>query len=203
MIVAWIIGIHGLSVAVSVLQFLREGKIPDVQALVRGLKDASEPLVALEQLVESARLRSLGEAAAIAFPLCVGKLILSVLLVISSGMAMSGRPGSRLLAMQALLASAALSIASFWLLRDARYASIDVIVSVRDLLPKLLANEPPQILELWTAILDKPVLLSLSRMSLILLDVGALLMGAVALTTNKTKAFFDAVAEEAEEAEDP
>ncbi len=203
MVVAWIIGIRGLADSVTALQFLREGKIPDVQALVRGLKDASEPLAALDDLLRSARLRSLVEAAAIAFPLSVGKLILSVLLVISSGMAMSGRPGSRQLAIQALLANALLSIATFWLLRDARYAWIDVIVSVRDALPKVLANEPPQTLQIWTAILDKPVLLSLSRMSLILLDVGALFMGAVALTTNKTKAYFDAVAEEAEEAEDP
>lgn len=204
MVVAWLIGIQGLSDSFATLLFLREGKLPDVQALIRGLSESSEPLEALGFMLNAARMRSLGEAVALAFPLAVGKLILSVLLVISSGMAMSGRPGSRRLALQALIASASLSIASFWLLREARYAWIDVVAGVRDLLPGLLAKEPPQTLHFWTAILDKPVLLSASRMSLVLLDVGALLVGAVALTTNKSKAFFDAVAAEAEEeAEEP
>jgi len=179
--------------------FLRENNLPDLSAIIRGLGDEIDPVAALAFLYDSAHLRALGEMARIAFPLYVGKLILSVLLVITSAMAMSGRPGSRSVTIQAHLAYAALSGTTFWVLRGARYAAIDVMATVHPLLPKLFASEPQQAREAWSILLDKPALLMLSRMSMAIFGVGALLLGALVLMTARTKAFFDAVAAETTE----
>lgn len=194
MVGSWLIGVWGLSDSIEMIMFLRQNNLPDVSAALRGLGDATEPGPEIFLLYQAAHLRALGEMARIAFPLFVGKLILSVLLVITSSMAMSGRPGSRNITFQAHLAYAALSAATFWLLRDARYAAIDVMGTVHPLLPKLLASEPQQTRDLFTNLLDKPVLLFFSRISMAIFGVGALLVGASTLVTARTKTFFDAVA---------
>lgn len=194
MICSWLIGVHGLSHSFAQVVFLRENSLPDVRALIRGLTDESDPVGALVYLYDASYLRALGESAKIAFPLAVGKLVLSVLLVISSAMAMSGRPGSRTLTIQAHLAYATLAAATYWLLRDVRYATIDVMVSVHHLLPKLFASEPRQTLEAWSMMLQKPALLWVARFSVSVFGVGAMLIGALTLMTKRTKAFFEATA---------
>jgi hypothetical protein len=204
MVSSWLIGVRGLSDSFGTLLFLRENNLPDVRPLVRGLSESTEPLEALGHLLNATYMRALGEAAKIAFPLSAGKLVLSILLVITSAMAMSGRPGSRMVAIQAHLAYIAVGIASFWLLRDARYAVMDTMSSVHHLLPKLLTSEPPQALEVWSVMLSKPSLVWLSRVSFGIFGVGALLLGVLALMTARTKTFFEAAAAAAaEDAEDP
>ena len=84
--------------------------------------------------------------------------------------------------------------ATFWLLRDVRYAAIDTLSSVHYLLPKLFALQPPQTLEAWNVLLQKPALVMLARLSFAIFGVGALLVGALALMTKRTKAFFEATA---------
>jgi len=203
MILAWLIGVQGLSEAFATLVYLREGNLPDVATLTQGLKDAAEPIEALMALQEAARLRTLGEMSYLAFPLSAGRFLLSVLLVIASGMAMSGRPGARLLAIQALLANAALATVTFWLLRDARYAWVDSIMRVSEVLPTLPATAPADEREFWTRFLmNRRVWLWLPRVRLILFDVGALLLAAITLTSPRTKAFFEAVAAAQEQTED-
>jgi len=202
MISSWLIGVFGLSDSFAKVLFLRENNLPDLSGIIRGLGDESDPVTALAFLYDAAHLRALGEMARIAFPLYLGKLILSILLVITSAMAMSGRPGSRTITIQAHLAYAALSGTTYWLLRGARYAAIDVMASVHPLLPKLFASEPPQALEAWSILLDKPALLLLSRISVAIFGIGALLVGALTLTTARTKTFFDAVAAATEDTED-
>jgi hypothetical protein len=202
MVSSWLIGVLGLSDSFNKVVFLRENNLPDVQALIRGLADESEPVIALMDVYGASYLRALGESARIAFPLVVGKLILSVLLVITSAMAMSGRPGSRKIAIQAHLAYAALAVATFWLLRDARYKAIDVMGSVHHLLPKLFVFEQPQALETLSTMFGKASLVWFSRISLAVFGVGAFLAGALALMTTRTKAFFDAVAAATEDTED-
>ncbi len=51
--------------------------------------------------------------ARVTFPLAVGEVILSALLVVASGLAMGGRRGSRSLALQAIAANALLVLAAF------------------------------------------------------------------------------------------
>lgn len=206
MVLAWLIGVQALSDSFSTLLFLRDGSLPDVDTLARGLKDAAKPLEALVELQKAAHLRSLGEAASRAFPLTVGRFLLSILLVISSGMAMSGRKGARTLALQALLANAALAAATFWLLREARYAWIDTVSRVREVLPELpppATADEQQAWKLALEVLDRNVLISLMRTRLVLFDIGGLLLAAITLTSPRTKAFFDAVAAQAEQTEEP
>lgn len=203
MILAWLIGVQGLSEAFATLVYLREGNLPDVAALTSSLKDAAEPIEGLMALQAAAWMRALGEAGQLAFPLFAGRFLLSVLLVIASGMAMSGRPGARVLAMQALVANAALAILIFWLLRDARYAWVDSIMRVNEVLPTLPATAPPAEQEYWTRyLMNRDVWLWVPRIRLILFDVGALVLAAITLTSPHTKAFFEAVAAAQEQTED-
>lgn len=202
MISSWLIGVRSLSDSLGKMMFLRENSVPDVNALIHELADQPEPFQALGGLSDAAYLRALSENAKIAFPLSVGELILSVLLVVTSAMAMSGRPGSRTLTIQAHLAYAALATATFWLLRDARYAAIDVLQSVRPMFPSLFPTLPPNALDLCSRLFSKPTLVWSSRISLAVFGVGALLMGAFALMTQRTKAFFDAVAAATEDSEE-
>jgi hypothetical protein len=153
-------------------------------------------------LFDAAYLRALSESAKIAFPLSVGKLILSVLLVITSAMAMSGRPGSRSVTIQAHLAYATLSGATFWLLRDARYAAIEVLQSVHPTLPSLFPSVPANVLEACSAVFNQRTLVWSARISVAIFGVGTLLAGALALTTTRTKAFFAAAAAASEDTED-
>ncbi|TKD13290.1 hypothetical protein [Polyangium fumosum] len=202
MILAWLIGVQGLSEAFATLVYLREGNLPDVASLTSNLKDAAEPIESLMALQEAARLRTLGEMSHLAFPLSVGRFLLSVLLVIASGMAMSGRPGARMLAIQALLANAALATVTFWLLRDARYAWVDSVMRVGDVLPALPSSAPADQREAWPLLLDRRLWLWLPRARLILFDVGALVLATITLTSPRTKAFFEAVAAAQEQTED-
>ncbi|MDI3285968.1 hypothetical protein [Polyangium sp. 15x6] len=202
MILAWLIGVQGLSEAFATLVYLREGNLPDVAALTASMKDAAEPIEALMVLQEAARLRTLGEMGPLAFPLFAGRFLLSVLLVVASGMAMSGRPGARMLAIQALLANAALATLTFWLLRDARYAWVDAVVRVGDVLPALPQAAPADQREAWPLLLDRRLWLWLPRIRLILFDVGALVLATITLTSPRTKAYFEAVAAAQEQTED-
>lgn len=203
MVLAWLIGVQGLSEAFATLVYLREGNLPDVAGMTLSLKDAAEPIEALMALQAAAWMRTLGEAGQLAFPLFAGRFLLSVLLVIAAGMAMSGRPGARVLAMQALVANAALAILIFWLLRDARYAWVDSIMRVNEVLPTLPATAPPAEQEYWTSyLMDRRVWLWVPRMRLILFDVGSLVLAAITLTSPRTKAFFEAVAAAQEQTED-
>ena len=194
MICSWFLGVLGLSDSFAKLMYLRENNVPDVNALVQGLPSEVEPLQALATLFESAYLRALCEAARVAFPLHAGKLILSVLLVITSAMAMSGRPNSRSLTVQAHLANAAIAVVMFWFLRDVRYAAIDVLQMVRPTLPTVFSSHPPEVIQVAVTFYGKSSLLWGHRIGLVLFGVALPLLGVWALSTQKTKAFFDAVA---------
>jgi hypothetical protein len=202
MVFVWLIGVQGLTDAITTLLYLHDGNVPDIDAMTRALTESDQPFKALGFLEDSARLRALGEAMHLAFPLYAAKLVLSVLLVLSSGMAMSGRPGARGLALQALLANAALAVTSFMLLRGARFAWIDSISRIADILPQLPGVTPPE-QGLWTWVLDRRTLLMLSRIRLIAIDVGVLGLAAFILTRARTKAFFEAARRAAEQAEEP
>jgi hypothetical protein len=97
----------------------------------------------------------------------------------------------------------ALAVTSFVLLRSARFAWIDAVVRVQEVLPRL----PPQASEgehhLWTWLMDRRVWYWAARMRLVVVDIGALGLAALALTRGKTKAFFEAARRAAEQAEEP
>jgi hypothetical protein len=202
MISSWFIGVFGLSDAFAKVMFLRDNTLPDITNILRELADETEPVSAVLYLFDASYMRALADVTKLAFPLFLGKLILSIVLVISSAMAMSGRPGSRSFAIQAHLAYAALSVASFWLLRGPRYAAIDAVQHINASLSTILPLVPTNAIEACRTLFDKPWLIWGSRIQLAIFGVGGLLMGAIVLMTPKTKAFFDAVAAATDETED-
>jgi hypothetical protein len=203
MVLVWLIGVHSLTDAFTTLLYLREGHLPDVDAMMRALPESERPIEALGLLQEGARLRALGEAMNLAFPLTVAKLVLSGLLVIASGMAMSGRPGARGLALQAILANVVLAVTSFVLLRGVRYGWLDAVMRVGEVLPRLPASASPQQQQAWELVIGRSLWLWLARIRLVLVDVGLLALAALALTRTRTKAFFEAVRRASERAEEP
>jgi hypothetical protein len=203
MILAWALGVKALLDSLSTLLFLRDANLPDVEALASTIKDAKEPIGPLFELAAVAYTRSIGEASAIAFPLGAARLVLSMLLVVACGMVMSGRPGSHRLALQALLANAALATLTFWLMRHARYAWADTVVHTRAMMPELAEPAPPELTMWWARMQDRRFWLWLPRIWLVLFDVGALLLAAMTLTSPRTKAFFDAAEAASAEQDEP
>jgi hypothetical protein len=202
MISSWFIGVFGLSDAFAKVMFLRDNTLPDIPGIIREFRDETEPVSALVYLFDAAHLRALADITKVAFPLFIAKLILSVVLVITSAMAMSGRPGSRSFTIQTHLAYAALSVASFWLLRGPRYAAIDVLHNLQASLPIIFPSVPPNAIEVCQTAFTRPLLLLGAQIHLAIFGVGGLLIGAIALMTPRTKAFFEAVAAATDETED-
>lgn len=203
MILAWALGVKALLDSLATLLFLRDASLPDIEALARTIQGAQEPIGPLFEYAAVAYTRSIGEASSLAFPLAAARLVLSVLLVIASGMVMSGRPGSQRLAMQALLANAALATLTFWLMRHARYAWADTVVRTRAMMPDLATPVPPELVEWWTRMQERRFWLWLPRLWLVLFDVGALLLAALTLTSARTKAFFEAAEAASAEQDEP
>jgi hypothetical protein len=190
MILTWIVGVHGLHVGFAIAAHLRSGTIPDVSTVVMHtgtILDASElgALYVLRSILENPR---------VTFPLAVAEVILSGLLVVASGLAMGGRRGARSLAIQAILANAAFAVVAFALTPFERTAYIEGVLRAVD----QLQLPPPQ----REALASAQVFAWAWRVRLVL-HLGALSLGALALTRGRTKSFFEAVARATEGPEEP
>jgi hypothetical protein len=196
----WVIGLYGLTSACNTVGYLREGSMPDVAQVVREVEhDRSE----IYKVHEAAYLRAISEHHHITFPLQVAKLLLSGLLVIASGLAMRGRKGARALALQVLAANAILALIDYVLTRSIRSAWIEAVAQTGEMLPMLpVAPGAPSDEALWTWTTRRTLLWWSARIWFVL-DQGALVLAALALTRAKTKVFFDAVARATEQAEEP
>jgi hypothetical protein len=191
MVLTWFVGVHGLNIGFSTAAFLRAGTMPDMTsaALHAGtMADVLEyaGLQALRAMVANAR---------VTYPLAVGEVILSGLLVVASGLAMGGRRGSRALALQAIGANALLVLAAFLLTPLIRAAYIEGVLHAVD----TVTLPPPQ-----RDVLTNPGFLRwIWRIKLVLFDLGTLALGALALTRARTKTYFEAVARATESPEEP
>ena len=178
----------------SVVMLLRQGTIGEVSTEV-GKQDTADPVQAIPLVIQAARLKAMGEAQDVTFPLNAAKLLLSGLLILASGMAMGGRPGVRLLAVQAVAANALLAAVDYALTRSVRIAWIDAAARAGEMLP----HDLPQ----------REVLMShatwwwLERIRFVVFELGSFALAALSLRTRRTRAYFDAVAEAAESAEEP
>jgi hypothetical protein len=191
MILTWFVGVHGLTIGFTTAAHLRSGTIPDVSTVVAHtgtMFDAFEhgALYVLRAIVENSR---------ITFPLAIAEVILSALLVVSSGLAMGGRRGSRGLALQAILANAAFAIAAYVLTPFERTAYVEGVLRAVDAL-----ELPPAQRE---ALAGADVVASWSMRIQLVFHLGALGLGALALTRGRTKTFFEAVARATETPEEP
>jgi hypothetical protein len=146
-------------------------------------------------LFQAVQLEAVSAASATTFPLAVAKALLSALLVVASGLAMGGRRGARVFALQALLANAGLTVLGYLLTRGVRMAWIDALARAAQTLPEMMPDR-----EAYT---NKEVLLWVARLQGLFLDLFGLAVGALVLTRKRTKTYFAAVARMSEHADDP
>jgi hypothetical protein len=146
-------------------------------------------------VIQAARIKAMAEVQDVTFPLNAAKLLLSGLLIVASGLAMAGRPGTRPLALQVVLANAALAIVDYALTRTVRSAWIDAAARAGAMLPQALPQRD--------MMMDHATWWWLERIRFVFFELGAFVLAALSLRSRRTKAYFDAVAEAAESAEDP
>jgi hypothetical protein len=204
MVLTWLVGVSGLMSGCSTVMVLQQDSIADITTEL-GKQGTSDPVQAMWVAIYSAQFKATIEAHAVTFPLSVAKLLLSGLLVVASVLAMGGRPGARPLALQALAANAVLAAVDYALTRSVRASWIEAVGRVGDMLPR--SFEQPKDLEAQGAALglitSRHFWWWFERIRFIVIDLGIFGFAALALTRQRTKAFFEAVAEAAEPSEDP
>ena len=185
MVVTWFIGVQGLTDGLRVATFLHHGVVPtaDDEATDDGAPPRPSALPPRP---------ALADARDTTFPLAVAEALLSGLLVVASGFAMSGRKGARSLAVQAIGVNAVYLILEYALTPAIRAAWVETFARTAEAMPK------PNDYAIFTS---REFLWGLDRARLAV-HLGVLGLGALALTRPRTKAFFDVVARAAERAED-
>jgi hypothetical protein len=204
MVLTWLVGVSGLMSGCSTVMVLQQDSIADISTEL-GKQGSGDPVQAMWVAIYSAQFKATIEAHAVTFPLSVAKLLLSALLVVASVLAMGGRPGARPLALQALAANAALAAVDYALTRSVRSSWIEAVGRVGDMLPRSI--EQSQDLEAQGAALrlitSRHVWWWFERVRFIVIDLGIFGFAALALTRQRTKVYFEAVAESPEPSEEP
>jgi hypothetical protein len=191
MVLTWFVGVTGLSEGFGIAAFLRVGALPDLATATLHVASTAD----VQQLVRFETQRALLAHARITFPLAVAEAILSGLLVMVSGLAMGGRRGTRTLALQALAANAVLVIVAYLLTPAIRAASLDGLLRAVDTIAL-----PPQQREFFS---NRGIMTWAFRFKLVVVDLGGLALGALALTRARTKTYFEAEARAAEGPDEP
>jgi hypothetical protein len=179
MIVTWFVGVQGLTMGLHVASYLRHGSTTVVEVANQTPREAAEV----------ARLKTLGDMTDVAFPLATAQILLSGLLVVSSGLAMGGRRGARSLAIQAICAHLAFAAVDYVLTQKVRFAVYDAYTQAAAELGE--PKDPLLFLGFWR-----------ERILYILFHGATMALGVFALTRERTKAFFAAVARATERAEE-
>ena len=195
MVLTWFLGVHGMTSGCSTLRYLHEGSVVDMTTATQSAKNDDDPRRVIFVIHEVARLTAMNEMRQLTFPITIAKLLLAGLLVVASGLAMAGRPGARSLALQALFANVALAVISYLLMRDVRAGWIETVAREGATLSPL---DPAH-----AQLVDRRFLWWLERTRFAVFDLMALALAAFALTRQRTKIFFEAVAEAAETTEEP
>jgi hypothetical protein len=190
MVMTWFAGVHGLTSGCANARFLRAARVPDLTSAAHAAASGHD-VMDFAALMGSAELSAKLAHVKITFPLSIAEAILGGLLVLASGLAMSGRRGSRSLAIQAIVANVLLAIVAYVATQRVRAAWIDIVTRAAVTLP---AGAPQR---------DAAALLWAARIKLILLEISPLLLAWLALTRRRARTFFDAVAQRTESAEDP
>jgi hypothetical protein len=191
MALTWFLGVQGFTSAYETISHLRSGTSAEASSLTQAARDAADAAQILA-VYKAARLHAIGELYRVTFPLGVAHVLLAGLLVIASGLAMTGRPGARSLALQALAANALLAVVDYALTQPVRAAWIDAVLRARDVAPPALRGD---------VTLRPEHLYWFNRVSLAL-DLATLALAAFALTRRRTRTYFEAVAHAVRQAED-
>ena len=194
MMLTWFAGVHGLTTGCTNAMYLRDGALPDVATAAQNAHGGWD-MMDFAALVHAVELQAMRLHARVTFPLSVAEALLAGLLVVASGLAMNGRRGARSLALQAVAANALLAAVAYAATRGVRAAWIDAVMRAAAALPVGIPQREafgnPD--ALWWA----------ARIKLVVFDLGALALGALALTRARTKTYFDAMARAADSPEDP
>jgi hypothetical protein len=185
LVVSWVAGAYGATTGCTTVMFLRDGTVVDVDEVAAEAAQADDPTQAVPTLMAAARMKATAELSHRTFPLNVARMLLGALLVVASGMAMAGRPGSRKLAIQALAATAGLSIADYALTYPVRAAWIEAASQVA----RSIKLPPGQ-----EALTQRDVWFWFERFRFAVLDLGALALAILALRHPRSTAYFDAMA---------
>lgn len=192
LVVTWIVGVQGIASGFATASYLREGHLPDATALsLRAGPDAVAQLSATYAIAERI---ALGEATRLAFPISVATVLLSGLLVVASGLALTGRRGAQSLALQALLANSALAIVTYILLAPVRDAAVGAAVEAAAAMTLAESERAMQSPLMWKW---------LGRMRFGVGELGLYVLTAIALTRPRSTEFFRAASRAAASAEDP
>jgi hypothetical protein len=117
MLICIVFGWYGLAMGCHSVQAYRAGSSYQHAPLRAGQNvEAHEQALAAYK----ARANVLDQARKVYLPLSVANLLLSGLLVIAATRALGGRPGSRGLALQAVIANVVFTIADYWLMSPYR-----------------------------------------------------------------------------------
>jgi hypothetical protein len=186
MMFTWFIAFNGLTNGWATLAFLREGNVTAIEDAQKHAMNRDSPFEQVVEVEAAARLRAITDARQITFPLGVAKMLLAGFLLVASGMALGGRKGARSLALQALAANAALAVIDYALTSGVRTAWIDAIAQARDTMPYMMPQQ---------ALLMNPEWLWWGeRIRLVVVDIGAVGLAVLALTSRRSKNFFAAAA---------
>ena len=190
LVLVLLMGVRGLGSGCGTAVFLREGKVPDVAAVAEQAR-GGDPFEFTFQVIEAAQATAMAAHRHLTFPLGVGRMLLGGLLLVAAFLALNGRPGSRSLALQAIGATAVFCAVEYALTREVRGVWIDLVVRAGALLPEG-APERQSVTSAalwWTA----------ERVRVALFELGTLGLAAVALTRERARLWFEAVAAATEE----
>jgi len=194
MALTWFAGVHGLTTGCANAVYLRDGALPDVTSAAQNARGGWD-LVDLVALLRAVELQAMRLDARVTFPLAVAEALLACLLIVASGLAMTGRRGARSLALQAILANALLAGVAYAATRGVRAAWIEALMRTAATLP---LGAPQR-----DAFGNASFFWWAARIKLVIFDLGALTLGALALTRARTKTYFDAMARVIEGPEEP
>lgn len=144
---------------------------------------------------ERSRLAALAERHEVAFPLSLARLLLGSLLLVAAANALTGKPGSRSLALQVLAANALLALVDWFLMspvRDAMATAVATDGIDHGLGVAELGRE--ENLQMF-----RSVVLWGERIRFAVLELGILAGGALALIAARTRQFYDAMAKLAQQ----
>jgi hypothetical protein len=193
MVITWCVGIRGIMDGCSCIELLRSGRLPDVTTALRNAELGGD-VPEFVALFSAATLDGMLRLQRITLPLSIAQVMLAAVLVIGSGLTMSSRPGARPITIQALVANALLAALAYALTRTIRGDAINTVVAIVDTIPPNLPQR---------AMLPTREMLWWGGRIVLAGEIGTLALGAFALTRPRIKAYFDAVARDAESAEDP
>jgi hypothetical protein len=193
LVITSLMGFVGLNTSLLMAKYLRGGVGTEILEATSQLNDLPNPMDRLLAIRELAVMHAMAEMPRAAFGISVAHILLAGLLMLASGLAMSGRRGGRELALQAITALAAFHVLEYLLTMPVRTIAIEAVARAGELLPDSVQEK------VWAA--SRSAWWWVERAALGT-KLAALGFAALALSRKRTLAFFEAAARAAESAEE-